>query len=261
MISFIVHLRKDSEERVKNTNIVIPYFHSLISDCEFILVEDDTESNLNFLQQDSVKYYHLTNTGTYNKCRSYNYGLTKATKDIVCFLDIDCIISEENLLLSIKQATNNTGIFIGYNRTCMYFNYNVKNQIKTYKNLYEFLDSFVDKNNIYTLFKNNNYTITNTKAVGGCLMGKKKTFESMNGFNPNFKGWGYEDDEIISRARILEIPVYAINSAKPFLFHLPHDTDLHRDKSDHTFYKHNHAEVSKVEAMNKQQLTDYIKTW
>lgn len=261
MISFIVHLRKDSEERIKNTDIIIPYFCSLVPGCEFILVEDDIESNLSFLQKDNIKYFHFKNNDVYNKCKSYNYGLTKATKDIVCFLDIDCLISKDNLLLAIKQATENKGIFIGYNRTCMYFNYNVKNQIKTHENLYEFLDSFVDKNNIFTLFKNDKYTITNTKAVGGCLIGRKKTFEEINGFNPNFKGWGYEDDEIISRARILEIPIYAINSSKPFLFHLPHDTDLHRDKSNHTFYSHNHTEVSKVEAMDKQQLTEYIKTW
>lgn len=261
MISFIIHLRKDTEERVKNINLVLPYFNKLIPDSEFIIVEDDASSNFSFLEKDNIKYFFTKNLEVYNKCKSYNFGLSKATKDIVCFLDIDCLISEENLLKAIEESLITNGMYIGYNGTCIYFDYNVKQQIKHNENLYDFLNSFVDKRYIYTMYKNQFYTITNTKAVGGCLIGKKRMFEQINGFNPNFKGWGYEDNEIISRARILKIPIYAINTSKPYLFHLPHETDQWRDKSAHKYYAHNHAEVTKVESMDKDQLTEYIKTW
>lgn len=261
MISFIVHLRKDSLERVKNINLIIPYFQSLIPDCEFILVEDDIEPNFEYLGGENIQYYHFKNPGVYNKCKSYNIGLEKGTKDLICFLDIDCLISKDNLNRAIHEVQNSDGIYIGYNGACIYFDYTVKDQITTSDNLYSFLDSFVDKDNIRTMAKTQYYTITNTKAVGGCLIGKRNTFKNINGFNPNFIGWGYEDNEIISRARILKVPVYYVNTDKPFLFHLPHETDQQRDKSNHEYYNHNHREVSKVEAMTTEQLQQYIKTW
>lgn len=260
MISFIIHLRKDTDERAKNINIVIPYFKSLIHDCEFIFIEDDKESHFKYLQEDNI-YYHFKNEGTYNKCKSYNLGLKQSTRDIVCFLDIDCIISKESLYKVIEQIQKTDGIYIGYNGTCIYFEYSVKNKITTSDNLYEFLDSFIDKKNIYTMYKNEKYAVTNTAAVGGCLLGTRKIFDKINGFNPNFIGWGYEDNEIISRARILKVPVYCINTPKPYLFHLPHEISEGRDKSQHEFYSNNHREVAKIESMNIDQLKQYIKTW
>lgn len=261
MISFIVHLRRDSLERIKNIDLVIPYFQTLVTDSEFILVEDDVEPSFEYLQNNNIRYYHLKNSGMYNKCKSYNLGLEKSTNDMVCFLDIDCIISKDNLYKSIEEAQKNNGINIGYNGACVYFDYNVKNKITTSDNLYDFLESYVDKNNIRTMVKTEYYTITNTKAVGGCLIGKKEVFKRINGFNPNFIGWGYEDNEIISRARILKVPVYYINTNKPLLFHLPHEVNQQRDKSSHEYYNHNHREVSKVEAMSTEQLQQYITTW
>jgi predicted glycosyltransferase involved in capsule biosynthesis len=261
MISFIIHLRKDSEERIKNINTVLPYFESIAPGCEFVIVEDDSEPFFQYLATDNILYFFNKNENVYNKCKSYNLGLTKCTKDIVCFLDIDCIISKENLEKSIEMASSNDGIYIGYNGTCVYFDYPVKNSITDNVNLYDFLDSFVNKNNVRTMVKTENYTITNTKAVGGCLIGKKEVFTRVNGFNPNFIGWGYEDNEIISRARILKVPVYYVNTFKPLLFHLPHEVNQLRDKSAHSFYDHNHREVSKVEAMCMEELEQYIKTW
>lgn len=262
MISFIIHLRKDSEERVKNINIILPYFRSIAPDCEFVIVEDDDLQYFNYLSKDNdIIYHHYKNSDMYNKCKGYNIGLSLCTKEIVCFLDIDCLISKENLLKSLETLQQADGICIGYNGTCIYLDYPVKQQVTTHENLYDFLDNFIDKKNIYTMYKCSNYTITNTKAVGGCLIGSKKIFKQINGFNPNFIGWGYEDNEIISRARILKVPLFYINTSKPFLFHMPHEIDQWRNKSQHPFYEHNHREVAKVESMNFSQLTQYIQTW
>lgn len=262
MISFIIHLRKDSEERLKNISITLPYYRSIAPDCEFVIVEDDEMQNFKYLSKESdVIYHHFKNSGIYNKCAGYNRGLSLCTKDNVCFLDIDCIISSENLHKSLHTVKNENGICIGYNGTCIYFDYPVKRKIETHENLYDFLDTFIDKNKLYIMYKCSNYTITNTRAVGGCLIGAKKVFEKINGFNPNFIGWGYEDNEIISRSRILKVPIFYINTNKPYLFHLPHEIDQWKNKSNHPFYEHNHKEIAKIESMNFSQLTQYIRTW
>jgi GT2 family glycosyltransferase len=270
-ISFIVHYRKDTEERLSNLHIVYNYYKDIYPNCEFIFVEDDSEKTIEHLVKEGDTYVFFDNDGVYRKCEAYNIGFKASTKDIVCFLDIDCLVSINSLITSIKAIKSvENALVIGYNGVAIYLEYNIKNAIQHLKgvNLFNSLTLNVDKTNITTLYNNNFYTIGNTEAVGGCVIASRKTVEKVNGFNPNFIGWGYEDNEIISRCRTLGCKVITVGAGDlnldNVLFHLPHE-DTYKvalnDKSQHEFYKKNHEEVSKVEKMNQEELKNYIKSW
>ena len=68
-------------------------------------------------------------------------------------------------------------------------------------------------------------TAPNSEAVGGCVVTSAKKFFEYNGFNPNFKGWGYEDNEIVIRVHRLGHTVTRINDPEALLFHFPHEFD------------------------------------
>jgi GT2 family glycosyltransferase len=273
-ISFIVHFRKDTEHRMDNFNIIYSYFKDILPDCEFVFVEDDKQETIKDLIKKEDKYIFFKNEGIYNKCIGYNIGLKEASNDIVCFLDIDCLVSIDSIIKSISLAKKDM-IVIGYNGTAIYVEHPLKDKAKNNKGveLFNFLTNQINrdveingKNHIKTGYiDRETYCIGNTSAVGGCLVGKKSTFEKINGFNPNFIGWGYEDNEIISRAGTLNVSVARVGNETPnwFLFHLPHEEGgvAIRDKDRHGYYKHNEEEVQKVESMNKEQLTEYIKSW
>lgn len=263
-ITFIIHLRKDNEERIKNANIVIPYFRKTAPGCRFIIVEDDNVQHFKYLSlQDDTTYIHFKNDGQHNKCMGYNLGLKASITDIVCFLDIDCLISSSNIEKSIETALSTGGICIGYNGTCIYFNYDVKSQLATnLDSIYQFLESFIDKTNLYTSFTNTYYHVANTRAVGGALFGKRQTFIDIGGFNPNFKGWGYEDNEIIIRAKKLNIPLFYINTNNPYLLHLPHiSNELKNKESSHVSYQLNEQEYTRIANLTKIELIETIKLW
>jgi predicted glycosyltransferase involved in capsule biosynthesis len=263
-VTFIIHLRKDTEERAKNVDIVIAYYKAIFPLCKFIVVEDDKLQNFEYLKNDlSVQYIHFYNEGQHNKCRGYNIGLNSCKTDIVCFLDADCIVSKDNIEKAITTLEDEDGLYIGYNGKAIYFNYSVKHKISNVtESLYDFLESFVDVSNMQTGYINEYYHVANTKAVGGVLFGKRQTFINIGGFNPNFKGWGYEDNEIIVRARKLKIPIYIINTDKPFLFHLPHINEAAKNKENiHASYKLNEQEYLKITGFSLEQILEYIKDW
>lgn len=263
MITFIIHLRKDSQERVNNLNIILPYYKNNFPDAKFIFVEDSDKKDFDFLSHETnCEYVFFQNNSEYNKSKSYNLGLNKCATQLVCFLDIDCVVSRENILKAIEVVQKDSKtIAIGYNGTCIYFSYKVKNLINSsIDNLYDFLDKFVDRPNIYVNFKNDNYVVGNTKAVGGCLLGNTSTFKKLNGFNPNIIGWGFEDNEIVKRFYKLGSDICFINSKKPLLFHLPHH-DMEYDKSEHKFYNKNSEIYNKVCTSTKEELKNYIRTW
>jgi len=266
MVTFIAHIRKDTEERAINLSLVLPYYRKIAPGCKFIIVEDDKVKNFEYLSaEQDIEYYYIHNTGSYNKCTGYNYGLSKCTDSIVFFIDIDCIISNTNLKQSLKTVNETDGICIGYNGTCFYFDYSLKRQIIQNNlniKLYDWLDSFIDKTKITPLYTNENYHVANLKAVGGSLFGNKEVFQSIGGFNPHFNGWGYEDNEIIQRANKLDIAIYYINTAKPYLFHLPHVNTINKNKEHmHPAYQDNKNEYLKILKMSKNDLKEYIKTW
>ena len=266
-ISFIVHFRKDNEHRMNNLDIVYKYYKSVYPSCEFVFVEDDSEERIKHLVESEDKYIFYKNDSIYNKCKSYNLGLKKASNDIVCFLDIDCLVSIDSLIKSVSLAKKGT-IVISYNGTAIYIEHPLKNKInnRTGTQLFKFLSNHVDEKNVVTGYHNRQaYCVGNTMACGGCLIGSKESFEKINGFNPNFIGWGYEDNEIISRAYQLDVPVTKVGNNTPnwFLFHLPHEESnvAENDKANHSFFKSNEKEVQKIEAMDQKQLKEYIKTW
>ena len=263
-ITFIIHLRKDTEERAKNVDIVITYYKSILPTCKFIVVEDDKIQNFVYLKDDErVQYIHFYNEGQHNKCKGYNIGLNSCETDIVCFLDIDCIVSKQNIDKTINTLENTNGLYIGYNGVAIYFNYTVKSKITNVtESLYDFLESFIDTTNIRTGYTNEHYHVANTKAIGGVLLGKRQTFIDIGGFNPNFKGWGYEDNEIIIRAKKLGITPFFISTPKPYLLHLPHISEENKNKEDtHASYKLNEQEFLNINALPKSELEEYIKTW
>lgn len=262
-ITFIIHLRKDSEERQKNADIIIPYYRQIVPGCKFIIVEDDISKNFEYFANDSdINYILMYNKGQHNKCKGYNLGLSNSTSDIVCFLDIDCIVSEENIKKAVNNVYRNSGLTIGYNGVCVYFDYPIKSQIKNINGLYDFLVSFVDTSKLITEYKTENYHIANTHAVGGVLLGKRQTFIDIGGFNPNFKGWGYEDNEIIIRAKKLDIPSFYINTNKPYLLHLPHISKANKNKENtHSSFKLNEQEFLQIKSLSKNKLEEYIKSW
>lgn len=267
-ISFIVHYREDTKERLVNLDIVYNYYKDIYPNSEFIFVEDDSKKTIENLIKPEDKYIFFENDGMYRKCEAYNIGFEASSSDIVCYLDIDCLISIDAILESVKLLKT-FDMCIGYNKVALYCEYKLKNAIKHLKgnDLFNTISLNVDKDNIKNLYRTDLYTVGNVEAVGGCLFATRNTIKDINGFNPNFIGWGFEDNEIISRTNILNKKVVSLRpktNIKGFLYHLPHEETYQvalTDKSQHDYYKHNHTEVSKVEAMEFNELKEYIKTW
>jgi predicted glycosyltransferase involved in capsule biosynthesis len=264
-ITFIIHLRVDNVERKGNLDITLKYLNETFPDSAIIVIEDDIEKKASYIETkyENVRYIFLKNEGSYIKCKSYNKGLQASFTEFVCFLDIDCIVDKQNIIKGIGAlGAQNNSICLGYNGTCIYFKYNIKDIVRGLpaKELINSLNSYIDRKKIITGYETENYTIGNTKAIGGLVMGKRLTFKKYGGFNPNFNGWGYEDNEIIIRLKKLGVEIYKVNTTIPYLFHMPHTQEGER-RDRHSFFESNFNEYNKILNMNKDALEKYIDTW
>ena len=262
-ITFICHLRIDNEARIKNVKTIYKYYKKYLPNCRFVFVEDDAETKLlDFAFIDSRDEYTLVyNNDLVKKCAGYNHGARYSDTDILIFLDVDIIVDCNKLLECINDARDNDSLecLIGYNGCAFYMTQQGEKQFLNTLNV-EDLHSRIKNLHLVTNNANEFALLGNTKAVGGCLIMTKKSFNQIKGFNPFFIGWGYEDNEIISRAHRLGLRVSKSNIADHYLYHLPHcDTSVNKSQHDH--YKQNEAIVQFVESLNKEQLQRYIKQW
>lgn len=261
-ITFICHIRIDNEARLKNVKTIYKYYKKHLPGCKFVFVEDDAQSNLLDITLDAGdEHVLIINQDTIKKCTGYNHGVEYTNTDILIFLDVDVIIDCSKLLECINEAQCNGSpeCLIGYNGCAFYMTQQGENQFLNTLDVGD-LHSKIKDLHLITNNANEFALLGNTKAVGGCLIMTKKSFNQINGFNPFFIGWGYEDNEIISRAHTLGLNVTKSNIANHFLYHLPHcDTSV--NKAQHNHHKQNEAIVQFVESLNKEQLQRYIKQW
>ncbi len=239
MISFIIAYKQDTAERAVNLEYCKKYYQQLVPGCE-IVIKESADNN-------------------FNKCKLYNKGALEAKHNVLCFLDSDVFVSKHSIHKSIKLADKDN-VIIGYNGVAIYLSYKSKSMLTdnlTYQNMIDILpENYIPSR----LEKNEMFEVGNLKAVGGCLIMSRDCFKDVNGFNPNFIDWGYEDNEIVTRCHKLKKNVILTNTKDPYLFHLPHH-DVEEDKSLHKFYNSNHHEYKKVCNMNYNDLQKYIKTW
>ena len=260
-ITFVCHIRLDNEAREKNIKAIYAYYKQQLPGCKFVFVEDSYCRCLDMSIESGDEYFTLQNDGLVKKCECYNIGARLAKTDILIFLDVDIIVDCKKLLECINEAhTNNTlECLIGYNGCAFYMTQAGERKFLRTLNVNDLYANIRDMH-LTTGNVNEFAMLGNTKAVGGCLIMTRNSFNRINGFNPFFRGWGYEDNEIISRAHILGLSVTKSGIADHHLYHLPH-CDVGINKSQHEHYKQNESIVRFVEGLNKQQLENYIKQW
>ena len=92
-------------------------------------------------------------------------------------------------------------------------------------------------------------------------MGRRDNLIKCNGYNPNFKGWGYEDDEMPDRAAKLGYNVTKLAGEEKICWHLFHEDGKGSQKDTQPKYEYNKQLYFNVMNMTTQQLKEYIKTW
>jgi hypothetical protein len=276
-ITFLTFVRIDNSERSENIQAMVSYYRNTCKNYSHIFIEDSDVSTLpDIIDFESNDTYVFCKSDTeWKKGEGYNKGIKLAKTNIINFIDVDAIIHPLQLIegkLSLEKD-NNSGIIYPYNGLFLCTDKNLKNKFceKQDINLFSLpapLKEFkaVTKNNqmqCYSLINGeyNGITIGHVNSIGGCVMGRRDNIIKCNGYNPYFKGWGFEDDEIPCRINKLGYTVSRISGVNKPLWHLHHFNEEGSKKEDQPFYQHNKNLYEKIKSLSKSEVENYIKGW
>ena len=237
-LDIIISLKVDSDDRINNLDIVMNYLQNNLR-CNIIISEQDTFPKLK--DRYDCDYVFTEVDEFFNRQRGLNIGVTKSNAKVIAHYDADIIINIKQLLKSYQLInSDNYDMIYPYDGRFL-------DVPKEYHDMIDKLELIpTDKCNLF-----------NSNSVGGVVFFNRQVFLNGGGANENFKGLGYEDNEIFERFTKLG---YNYARVEGLLYHLNHiRTDTAYDNNP--YVNQNAEEYNRIASMNKQQLENEIKTW
>lgn len=263
----MIHVRVDIPERLRNLQLVMDYYYNQCINVQFIVINDDKHPDEQ-LRPLASKYgatstfSFLKNDGIYRRTLSFNRAFKQTNRPIVIAGDTDIIIHPSHI-----QEAENKIISGEYDHMYPYnglFCWAKEPLVKKFKETFDikkFEAHKPAKKDRVPYFENDNILVAHPNSRGGCIMYSSELYKKINGYNPNFIGWGYEDDEINHRISLLGKQTGRVENDNAIAWHLPHPNTV-RDK--HPFYEHNRQISIRAETMvknDKKELKNYITSW
>lgn len=246
-VTFLIPIRIDSQDRLDNITTILSYLTRYF-DADIIVMEGDIarkikEENI----PENVKYYFVHDESELFYRELYNNEMVKLSKtEIVVKYDCDVILSPEQMMSAILNVRNKIqDICYPYNGNFL----QVKGVIKK---------QFSEDLNVRLLHKYIVETSLSIPSYGGCVVLNKDKFQQMGLDNPFFEGWGFEDQELYKRAKILG---YKIGRSDGPLYHLHHARGRNSTFFDDKECISSYSEYIYVCNMDKETLIQYISSW
>ena len=242
-VTFTIPVRFDTQDRVENISLIVDFLlHNF--DTNIMVMEEDNEEKFSFLKNKVDYHFVKTNDPNLHRTKCLNDMARMSKTPIIVNYDTDVLFSISSYIEAANQIRSG--------KAQMVFPYSGPFLECPRPNIPKIRESM----NIDFL-KTQHLHCNHPNSVGGCVFWDKTTFFRIGMENQNFKSWGWEDNERMSRAIKLGVSIQRIGDN---LYHITHDR-LSDSKPANVHYNNNQREFSKVNAMSRQQLESYIEGW
>lgn len=217
-ISFILHYRKDSEDREFNLKTSVSYIRYAFPNSEIIIVNDDKELDSRLgsaLSGNSVKVLFLQNADEFKKSLAFNQAVGYSRENILCFWDVDVLIHSSYIKAACELINDGRADHVyPFNGTFVDIQKDLFQDFLTRYN-FEYITELWESGHPSLHFASDS-------SPGGCTMISKDAFNRMGGYDDRFIGWGFEDTDFLYRSRKVNRVSY-IQSKDAICWHLHHE--------------------------------------
>ena len=213
MVSIIISFKQSDNDRGRNLRKLLPYLSSLALDKEIIVVEQDSESKMDWLagmeESKTVKHIFIKNNGIFNKGAGYNVGVRESRGEYLMFSDVD-LFMKPSAYLNMLPPLSLSSIVKPY--TELYYLDKTDSEL--------FLSSDCDMDIVHRegIVSKHIYP---SVISGGIFAIGREAFFTLNGFDERCAGYGYEDDILDTKIRRAGFKVENISD---YCIHIYHDS-------------------------------------
>lgn len=239
--SLLIALKIDSQDRIDNLDIAISYIKHHFN-TEIIISEQGPEPVLK--NRYECTYVYTKVDEFFNRQKGVNIAARHSNNPIIVHYDADILVTPKQLAESIDPIRKQElELVLPYNGEF----YDVPKQ----------LHAKIHSEQSIEWLKPEYCKLFTKQGVGGIVCFNKEVFWKNGGANENFKGLGYEDNEIFDRFKKLKTKMGRYTLP---LYHLTH---VRKDTS-YNFNPHvneNASEYVRIRDMSYKQLCSEVDTW
>lgn len=231
-LTFILHYRKDSEDREHNLRVILKFLSENFDNSNLIVVNDfklcdDNHDTRWTCQEFNTVNITIFNYDEFKKAYSYNYAAKHSPGDILCFWDVDVLIRPEFIVTAYNEIKNGTASHIyPFNGTFI----DVQKSIFDRATKYDF-----DYLEWHWKEKTDAVQFASGESPGGCNLISREAFERMGGYDERFIGWGFEDTDYFYRSQKVNT-VARLMMPDAICWHLHHDQAI---RTENPHYENN----------------------
>jgi hypothetical protein len=247
-VSFLILLRIDSEDRLKNLNYILTYISHWF-DSNIYLLEADQHKKVNEKLLPENVYYEYVKDDNPRLYRALyiNKLIQKSKTPIISIYDVDVILPVEQILKSVIEIReNNYQVVSPYDGTFL-------NVDKVSKMIFsKIMDS------TFLIQNRGKYLPSGKRSFGGSIFLNKQTYIEAGMENLNITGWGPDDIERVKRLEILGYKILRISGSLYHLAHVRGENSGYRNENEMLDLMDQYLRIC---FMTKRELINEIKQW
>lgn len=262
-IGLMIHFRRDVDDRFRNLEMVVKFYRENSENLQIAILNDDKELDKDFkrlCKQYDCKGLFMANHDIYWRTKAFNEMSKILNVDYLIAGDTDVIV-DPVFLHEAKykfEKYGNGRIIYPYNGMFIHLKQPMFEKFSENQSLVDLLEKSQSLKPI-PYDQDDNFLVAHPHSKGGMVMFSKETFIRCNGYNPNFKGWGYEDDEILARFNKMGCFIDRVEDKNAIAWHLPHENTV-REK--HPYYDNNGMHYNFVShCEDVSLLNEYVSKW
>jgi len=241
-VTFTIPVRFDTNDRIENITLIVDFLlHNF--NTNIMVMEEAKEEEFSFLKNKVDYHFIQTDDPNLHRTKCLNDMAKLCKTSIIANYDTDVLFCIPSYLKAAEMIRSGEAEMV----------------LPYAGRFLECPRSNIDKikeNYRVGFLKNMKLHCNHPDSVGGCIFWNKETFMRIGLENQNFKSWGWEDNERMSRANKLGVK---IKRTEGDLYHISHKR-LGDSKPANPHYNRNRQEFTKVNSMKKEQLIKYIKS-
>ena len=244
--TFVMPFRIDCLERQRNLAFTINWLASLKA--KIILLEADVQPRADKNSfYENVEYIFVEDSNpVFHRTHYINILLKQATTEIVSIWDTDIIAAYQQITEAIRNIMEGCTLAYPYSGEYVMLTPDCSEEFVKTGDL-----KFLDGQNLEPIF--------NRPFCGGAFFINRQEYLAVGGENEHFTGWGPEDAERLRRVQIMGHQVKWTDEGKAYhLYHPRNDNSRFFDENAAIEMR---KELVKVCSMNKEELSEYIKTF
>lgn len=255
-IAVVISYRPDSLDRRRNLERLVGYYARFAPGAELCVVEQGEVPSLDI---PGITTTFLADQGPHWKTRNMNLAAARSTRDVFLMSDCDTIPRPEALEAGFQLLAEGAEFVHLYDGIVIDLSADFAERHASWDSLLAALRHFPPDSiapDAAPEFEGQTPLYGNAKyrAVGGCFLCRREAFFEIGGWNENFIGYGYEDQEIDQRAARLGRPFARVEGHN--LYHFAH---ARLSESGYgSFSGENSAELARIEAMSAEELAAYV---